>query len=159
VSVLDVAILGRPEGQTGRFPVRSPFFLPNYTALRLRLTLTLSLSARPHVMEPDQINILASTMFRDLEQVQNAKESRLSRQFRSNIRKPDRFNRVNFNFAFLHSVSRPHSNAGTHPDSHTASDFSPTYPLPQPLSEHHEQSLRPTLQCVSTTPSPRCRFW
>jgi hypothetical protein len=87
-------------------------------------------------------------MFRDLQQVQNAKKSRLARQLRSNIGKPDRFNRIDFNLAFLHTVSRAYSDPGTHPDSHTASDFSAPYPLAKPLSEHHEESLRPTLQCA-----------
>jgi len=85
-------------------------------------------------------------MFRDLEQVQNAKESRLARQFRSNIWKPYRFNRIDFNLAFLHTVSRAYSDARAHPDSHTASNFSPPYPLAKPLSEHHDESLRPTPQ-------------
>jgi hypothetical protein len=85
-------------------------------------------------------------MFRHLEQVQNAKESRLARQFRSNIRKPDRLNRIDFNLAFLHAVSPAYSDAGTHPDSHTASDLPATYSLAKPLSEHHKASLRPTVQ-------------
>ena len=102
-----------------------------------RPTLTPSLVAPPHIVEPDQINILASTMFRDLEQVQNAKESRLARQFRSNIWKPYRLNRIDFNLAFLHTVSRAHSDAGTHPDAHAASDFSPPYSLAKSFSECH----------------------
>jgi hypothetical protein len=87
-------------------------------------------------------------MFRDLEQVQNAKESRLARQFRSNIWKPYWLNRIDFNLAFLHTVSRAYSDAGMHPDAHTASDLSAPYPLAKPLSEHHEESLRPTTQCA-----------
>ena len=87
-------------------------------------------------------------MFRHLKQVQNAKESRFARQFRRNIRKPDRFNRIDFNRAFLYTVSCAYSDARTHPDSHTASNFSAPYPLAKPLSEHHEESLRPTVQCA-----------
>jgi hypothetical protein len=87
-------------------------------------------------------------MFRDLEQVQNAKESRLARQFRSNIWKPYRLDRIDFNLALLHTVSRAYSDAGMHPDSHTASDFSATYSLAKPFSERHEESLRPTVQCA-----------
>ena len=84
-------------------------------------------------------------MFRDLEQVQNAKESRLARQFRSNIWKPYRLNRIDLNLAFLHTVSRAYSDAGTHPDAHAASDFSATYALAKPFSERHKESLRPKL--------------
>jgi hypothetical protein len=43
-----------------------------------RITPTQSLAPRPHVVEPDQINPLASTMFRHLEQVQNARQRRSS---------------------------------------------------------------------------------
>jgi hypothetical protein len=84
-------------------------------------------------------------MFRDLEKVQNAKESRLARQFRSNIWKTYRLNRIDLNLAFLHSVSRACSDAGMHPDSHTAGDFSATYSLAKSLSERHKESLRRTL--------------
>jgi len=93
-------------------------------------------------VEPDQVNILTSTVFRDFEQVQNAKESRLARQFRSNIWKPYRLNRIDLNLAFLHTVSRTYSDAGTRPDSHTASDFSATYSLAKSFSERHDESLR-----------------
>jgi hypothetical protein len=103
-----------------------------------RLTLTHSLCARSHVVEPDQINILAPTVFRDLEQVQNAKESRLARQFRSNIWKSYWLNRIDLNLAFLHTVPRAYSDVGTRPDSHTASDFSATYSLAKSFSERHE---------------------
>jgi hypothetical protein len=54
-------------------------------------------------------------------------------------------NRIDLNLAFLHSVSRACSDAGMHPDSHTASDFSATYSLAKSLSERHKESLRRTL--------------
>src|SRR5690242_14612182 len=108
-----------------------------------RLTLTLSLGARPNVVEPDQINILAPAVFCDLEQIQNAKESRLASQFGCNIREADLLNRINLNFAFLHSISPAYVDARTHPDSHAASDFSAAYALAEPFREHHEESLRP----------------
>jgi hypothetical protein len=86
-------------------------------------------------------------MFRDLEQVQDAKESRLARQFRSNVWKTYWLNRIDLNLAFLHAVSRAYSDARTHPDSHTASDLSATYSLAKSLSESHKESLRRTLKC------------
>jgi hypothetical protein len=85
-------------------------------------------------------------MFRDLEQVQNAKESRLARQFRSNVWESDWLNRIDLNLAFLHTVSRADSDVGTRPDSHTAGDFSATYALAKSFSERHEESLRPMVQ-------------
>jgi hypothetical protein len=88
-------------------------------------------------VEPDQINILTSTVFRDFEQVQNAKESGLARQFRSNIWKPYRLNRIDLNLAFLHTVPRAYSDVGTRPDSHRAGDFSATS-LAKSFGERHE---------------------
>ena len=83
-------------------------------------------------------------MFCDLEQVQNAKESRLARQLRSDIWKPHRLNRIDLNLAFLHTISCAYSDAGTHPESHTASDFSPTNALAKSFSKRHEESLLST---------------
>jgi hypothetical protein len=117
---------------------------------RARLTLTHLLAAWSHVVEPDQINVLASTMFRHLEQVQHAKESRLARQFRRNIGKPYGLNRIHLDLAFLHTVSRTYSDAGTKPESHTASDFSATYSLAKSFGERHKESLRPMAQCAQS---------
>jgi hypothetical protein len=85
-------------------------------------------------------------MLRDLKQVQNAKKSRLPRQFRSNIWESYRLNRIDFNLAFLHTVSHAYSDARTHPDAHTARDLSPPYSLAKSFSEHHKASLRLTVQ-------------
>jgi len=81
-------------------------------------------------------------VFCDVEQVQNAKESRLARQFTSDIWKPYRLNRIDLNLAFLHAVPRTYSDVGTRPDSHTASDFSVAYSLAKSFSERHDESLR-----------------
>jgi hypothetical protein len=93
-------------------------------------------------------------VFRDLQQVQNAKESRLARQFWSNVWKPDRVNRIDLNLAFLDTVPRVYSDAGTRPDSHTASDFSATYSLAKAFSKRHEESLHPMVQCAQFRKCP-----
>jgi hypothetical protein len=86
--------------------------------------------------------MLTPPVFRDFEQVQNAEESRLARQFRSNIRKSYRLNRIDLNLAFFHRVARADCDVGTRPDSYAASDFSAAHSLAKPLRERHEQSLR-----------------
>jgi hypothetical protein len=86
--------------------------------------------------------MLTPAVFRDFQQVQNAKESRLARQFRSYIGEPDRLNRIDLNLAFFHTVPRADGDVGTRPDSYTASDFSAAYSLAKPFREGHEQSLR-----------------
>jgi hypothetical protein len=98
-------------------------------------------------VESDYINILTSTVLRDFEQVQDAKEAGLARQCRSNIWKAYRFDRIDLNLAFLHAVARAFSYVGTRPDSHTASDFSATYSFAKSFSEDHERSLRKDSHC------------
>src|SRR5580658_7877792 len=94
-------------------------------------------------MEADQVDILSSTMFRHLKQVQNTQKPRLASQFRSNIRKPDRLNRVHLNLAFLHAVPGTHPHPRTHPDPHTARNLPALHPVPKPFGKHHAESLTP----------------
>jgi hypothetical protein len=93
-------------------------------------------------VESDQINIFASTVFRDFEQIQNAQEARLAGQLRSDVWKAYLLNRIDLNLAFLHTVPRADGDARTLPDSNAASDFSATYSLAKSFRERHEQSLR-----------------
>jgi hypothetical protein len=140
----DALTPGRPSGHIGAGTTfNQERTAQNPAEVLTRLTLTLSLGARSHVVEPDQINILTSTVFRDLEQVQNAQESRLARQFRSNIWKPYWLNRIDLNLPFLHTVPRAYADVGSHPDSYAASDFSATDSFAKSFSEGHEESLRP----------------
>ena len=92
-------------------------------------------------MEADQIDVFASAVLGGLEQVQNTEKSRLPCQFWSNVRKPNRFDRVHFNFTFLHAVAATRLDVGTNPDPHAAGDFPATNSLAEPLSEHHAESL------------------
>jgi hypothetical protein len=80
-------------------------------------------------------------MFRDLEKVQDTRESRLTRQLRSNIRKPYQLDRVHLDLAFLHAVTPSYFDVGTYPNSDTASDFSAAYSLAKSFAEHHDESL------------------
>lgn len=92
-------------------------------------------------MEANQINIFAFTVLGNLEQIDDAKEARLSRQLRSDIRETDRRDRIDFNLTFFHAVPGSHFHMGAHPYSDTASDFSATDSLTKPLSEHHEEII------------------
>ncbi len=82
-------------------------------------------------------------MFRDLEQIDHAKEPRLSRQCRSDVRKTDRRDRIHLDLTFFHRVPDAYSDAGTLPDSDAAGDFSTTNTFAKTLGEHHEESLHP----------------
>lgn len=92
-------------------------------------------------MEPDQINILALTVLRDLQEIDHTEETRLSRQLRGNVRKTDRLDGIHFDLSFFHRVSGAYSDMWTGPDPDTARDFSAPNSLPQPLGEHHQAIL------------------
>src|SRR5216684_4257775 len=98
------------------------------TYLRLNACLrgNYALPAWRHVVEPDQINILALAVLRDLEEVDHTVETRLSRQLWSDIRKTDRQDRIHFDLTLFHGVADADRHAGTHPYSHAARDFSAT---------------------------------
>ena len=92
-------------------------------------------------MEPDQIDILASAVLGDLQQIDDAQETRFSRQLPSDIRKPDRRDRIHLDFTFFHRIPATYPDMGTLPYSDTASDIPATDSFAKPLGERHEESL------------------
>jgi hypothetical protein len=90
-----------------------------------------------HVMESNQVDIFASTVLRDLEQIDHTQKSRFARQFRRDIRKPYRLDGIHFDLTFVHAVPVAHFDVGTQPYSHTASNLSSTHSIAKPLGEYH----------------------
>ena len=92
-------------------------------------------------MEPDQIDVLALTVFRDLQEIEDAEETGFARQLRSDIRETDRFDRIHFDLALVHTVPSTDFDVGTHPYPDAAGDFSATNSLAQAPGESHDKSL------------------
>lgn len=93
-------------------------------------------------MEPNQIDILALTVLRDFKQIDDTKETRLSRQLWSNFKKPDRLDRIHLDLTFVHSVPDAYFDMRASPDSDAASDFSETNSIAKTFGEHHKKSLQ-----------------
>jgi hypothetical protein len=91
-------------------------------------------------------------MLRDFKQVQYTQKSRLASQLWSDIRKSDRLDRIDLDFAFLHPISSACAYVGTSPDSNTARDLSTTNALAESLGKEHAESLpqcdRPKAGCT-----------
>src|SRR5439155_20410768 len=87
------------------------------------------------------VDILAFPVLRDLEQIDQTQETRLTRQLRSDIRKTNRRDRIHFDLTFFHTVPGANLDVRTRPYPDTASDFSAANSLAQMLAEHHEESL------------------
>jgi hypothetical protein len=93
-------------------------------------------------VEPNQIDILALSVLRDLEQIDQPQEAGLPRQLRSDIRKTDRFDRIHLDLALFHWVSAADFDVGARPYADAARDFSAANALAKPLGKHHEESLQ-----------------
>ena len=104
-------------------------------------------------MEPDQIDILAFAVLRDLEKVDHAFETRLSRQLWSDVRETDRQDRIHLDLTFFDSVAVTRLDARAHPDSDATGDLTATDSIAQALGEYHMQdssgrsSLRTPSEC------------
>ena len=97
-------------------------------------------------MEAHQIDILAFAMPGNLEQIEDAEKSRRARLLWSDVRKPDRFNRIHLNLPFFHAIPAAHADARAHPNAHRAGDLSASNPVAKPFREHHVENLP---QCVA----------
>jgi hypothetical protein len=83
-------------------------------------------------------------VFGDFQQIEDAEESGLECQCRSDVRKSYRFNGINLDLAFVHAITGADRDMGPRPDAHAASDFAATDSFPGAFLEDHEESLRVT---------------
>ena len=82
-------------------------------------------------MEPDQIDILAFTVLRDLKQIEHAQEPGFSGQLWSDIREPDRFDRIHFDFSLcVQAVPAANLDMRACPDADAAGDVTAANSFP-----------------------------
>lgn len=94
-------------------------------------------------MEPDEVDVFTFSVFRNLEQVDDAEEARRARQLRSDIEEADRFNGIDFDLAFLHRVAVANLHVKTGPDADATGDFAVPDPLAQTFCKDQDASLHP----------------
>lgn len=104
-------------------------------------------------MEPDQIDVLAFSVLRDLQEVNHTLEARLPRQLWSDIREADRQDRSYFDLTLFHPVAAADLDVGTRPYSDAASDFAATNPVAQALAEDHEERILADRRTRSRAPT------
>jgi len=88
-------------------------------------------------MKPNQIDILASAVLCDLEQIDDAEESRRTRQLGRDVWKTDRFDGIHFDLTFFHSIAVADFDVGAGPDPHAAGDCAATNSVAQTFGENH----------------------
>jgi len=95
------------------------------------------------IVEADQVDILASSMPRDLQQIGEAEETGFSRELRRNLRKLDRLDGVDLDLAFVHTVTGADPYVRTTPNANAAGNLSPTDSFAKTFGEDHAKSLHP----------------
>jgi hypothetical protein len=94
-------------------------------------------------VEADKIDVFSAAVFRNLEQIQHAKESGCLSQCGSDIREADLFDGIDFNLPLIvDSVAAADLDVRPDPDPNAAGDFSAAHPLAQSFREDHVPSLR-----------------
>lgn len=88
-------------------------------------------------MEPYQVDVLASAMLRDLEQINDPEKSRLTSQSWSDVGKLNRLDRVHLNRTFLDAISTAYRYVRMHPDTDRTGDPPESNSLAKPFSKYH----------------------
>ena len=92
-------------------------------------------------METNEINILASTVFRNVEQVDYVLEPAGSCEIRSDVAQCNRDDRIDFDFAALHAVSLTRPYVWPLPHADAGRDLTRSHAVAKILDEEHGASL------------------
>jgi hypothetical protein len=92
-------------------------------------------------MKAHEVDVLAPTVLRDLEEVDHTLETRLSRQFGRDICEPDRQDRIHLDVPLVQAIAIPDFHVRAHPYSDAASDFAAPDSVTQAFGEDHRDSL------------------
>ena len=95
------------------------------------------------IVEPNQVDILAFAVPRDLEQIVCAEVAGLARELRGDLRKLDGFHGVDFDLAFVHTVAGADLDVGMSPDPNTAGNVSPADSFAKTFREDHVREITP----------------
>ena len=92
-------------------------------------------------MEPDEIDVLAPTVFRGLEEIDHAIETRLAREVWRDLPETNRLDRIHLDLTRFHAVAAADRDVGARPDSNAARDLPAPNSVAEPLGEDHQESL------------------
>ena len=89
-------------------------------------------------MESNQVGLVAFAVPRDLQEIVNAVESRLSGQIVRDLVDGNRCNRIHDDVPIIHRVAAAHLDMEPRPDADAASDSPAPDPLAKAFREHHD---------------------
>src|SRR5262245_21043224 len=94
-------------------------------------------------MKPNQVDLLSSSVFRDLQQIKDTKEPRLAREFGRDIREADGFDRIHDDLTTVHRIASADFHVRSHPDADAAGDLSFSNTFAQAFGEKHDGLFQP----------------
>src|SRR5215469_5431444 len=112
-----------------------------------------------NIAKPDQVNIVPFAVLCDFEQIKDAQEAGFSRQFRSDIRKSDGRNRLDFNFSVSHPITASYGDVRRRPNPYGARYTSLYHTFAEAFCKLHRR-FQPGVPAskiaagTSTSPSP-----
>jgi len=89
------------------------------------------------VVKADEVDVLASTMLSDFEEVEYAEEAGGLGERGRDVGQADGFDGVDLDLAFFHAVAATDANLQTHPDTDGAGDFAGADAFAEALGEVH----------------------
>jgi len=89
-------------------------------------------------MESNQVHVLATAVFCDLQQIIHALEPRFTCQIVRDLGDVNRRNRIYDDVTLVHPVTTTHLYVGTRPDAYAASDSSVPDIIAKALGEDHK---------------------
>jgi len=88
-------------------------------------------------MEPNQVHLVAASVFCDSQQIINAFEPRFAGQIVREVGDGYRRNRIHDDVALIHRVTATHLYMGILPDTNTTFDYPEPDSRAETLGEHH----------------------
>lgn len=83
--------------------------------------------------------MVTAPVFRDLEQILHTVEARFARQIVSDIREPNRHDRIHDNLPLVHPVTTARLDVGPHPNADSTFDPPASNSFAKTFSEYHEE--------------------
>jgi hypothetical protein len=94
-------------------------------------------------VEPNQVDVLTTTVLGRLEQLPHTAETRLAGQIIGDIRETNSLDRIHDDLPLVHAVTTAHPDVRPHPDADAAPDAPTSNPFAKTFHEHHEISVGP----------------
>lgn len=92
---------------------------------------------RWNIVKANEIDVHSAPMFRNLEQVDNACETRRTCQCRRDIAKANLRDRIDFNLAFFHLIAPTGCDTRTLPYANAALDYPASHSIAKAFSKDH----------------------